>query len=90
MNAKEIKARTGAKTKAEGISILYATLENRPWQLNGQEALLCGYDSRRDRVHFSTSWSVEPGVAGYRRVVLSLEAALMNVTGDLSNATVVC
>lgn len=88
MKAQQIKALTGAKTRAAGENILFRQFEARKWVYRGHEARWAGFERRKDRVHFTATWSAGEGVAGHRRVALSLAAAYNNQTGVLDNALV--
>lgn len=87
MQAKEIKALTGAKSKMEGINILYAALEKKQWTRNNRTYTVAGYDYRKDHVHFTCTWSVEGG-AGHSRVEIPLADAVSSKNGDLCLANV--
>ena len=90
MKATQLKAMTGAKTRAEAETILYRQFEARRWVYRGHVAQCAGMERRKDRVHFTATWSAGPGVAGHRRVALSMEQAVSNQTGILDNALVLC
>ena len=87
-SAAEVKKITGAKTKSEALRLLYKGLEGRQWQGNGRAYGLAGYDPKKDRVHFTATWSAGPNTAGHSRVELSMQAAVENATGDLSDAVI--
>lgn len=95
VSAKEVRARSGERTKAAGLYALYQVVEKRPvaWSrvcAGGVRVYsVTGYDRRRDLVHFSSWWKTEGGGAvGHSRVGLPLLDALSNETGDLSNAQI--
>lgn len=88
MKAQQLKILTGAKTRVEGENILFRQFEARKWVYRGHEARCAGFERRKDRVHFTATWSAGPGVAGHRRVALSLSEAFNNQTGVLDNAIV--
>lgn len=81
MNAKEIKALTGARTRTQGETILYNQLASRQWFYGGRKAECAGYDRRKDRVHFTVTWAAEAGAVGHRRVGLPLNTALNTTDG---------
>ena len=92
MNAKEIKALTGASTRFQGEEKLYKQLVARKWFWAGHEANCAGFDRRKELVHFTATWAVEPGAVGHRRVGLPLKAALNNKDGviDPDQAVILC
>lgn len=88
MNAKQIKAVTGAATKWAGISMLVAKFECQTWTRNGRDYCVSGYDARKDLLHFTATWSLEGGGVGHSRVAIPLAQAVDDHTGDLSSAAV--
>ena len=88
MKATHLKALTGAKTRAVGENILCRQFEDRKWVYRGHVARWAGFERRKDRVHFTATWSAGEGGVGHRRVALSLAAAFNNQTGVLDNALV--
>lgn len=94
LTAKEIKALTGAKTKAQGINLLYQGVCTKfaTWKRfccgADREYFPAGYDSKRDLVHFTSWWRTPDGSAGHSRIGLPLKDALASQTGDLSNAVI--
>jgi hypothetical protein len=87
-SAQEIKKLTGAKTRMQGEFILYSQLEGKEWFLDGRVCNVAGYDRRKDLVHFTSTWTHEPGIAGHRRVGVPLKIALDNETGILANYSI--
>lgn len=81
MNAKEIKALSGAKSLWTGIQVLYKQLENRTWEINGRPCSVAGFDYKKDRLHFTSTWSLPEGGCGHRRVCTTLKEALDNKDG---------
>ena len=88
MKAQQLKAMTGAKTRGIGENILFRQFEARNWVYLGHEARCAGFERRKDRVHFTATWSAGDGSVGHRRVALSLAAAFNNQTGVLDNAII--
>lgn len=86
-DAKEIKTLTGKRTRAEGESALYASLEKRQWRCGERVYGLAGYDRRRDVVHFTATWPAPGGGACHSRLGLPLRAAIES-DGSLTGASV--
>lgn len=86
-DAKEIKTLTGKRTRAEGETALYQSLEQRQWRYGDRAYGLAGYDRRRDIVHFTSTWAAPGGGAGHSRLGLPLRAAIES-DGNLAGASV--
>ena len=88
MHAKEIKALTGATALWQGVNILCQQIEEKThWNRNGQTYRFAGYEHRKDRVHFTATWSAPQGVR-HSRVAISMKDAIESKDGSLANAFV--
>ncbi len=90
MHAKEVKALTGAKLLWEGVNILCEQIKQKThWNRDGRSYIFAGYEHRKDRVHFTATWSV-PGGAAHRRVAISMKEAVESKDGNLERALILC
>lgn len=87
MDAKTIKALSGATNKLAGISVLCSRIEARTWTFNGRAYRFAGYDNRKDLVHFTATWSIEGG-CGHSRVGVPMQLTLDNQNGELNNVVI--
>ena len=88
MRASEAKKLTGAKTAKDAVRILYEKLSAQEnWHLGDRPFSIAGYDSRKDLVHFTATWSV-PGGAGHRRLGMPLLDDANSSNGDFKNAPI--
>jgi hypothetical protein len=88
LNTREIKLLTGAKSRLEGINLLYEQLGQKQWFRAGKAFELAGFDDKKNLVHFTSTWALDGGGVGHTRIGLPLESSLQS-NGDLAQACVI-
>ena len=83
MNAKEMKALTGAKSAMQAHSMLCDRIKRRGWTYKGNPASFAGADYRRNLVHFTQTLNISQGACSHRRIGLPMEDAIDCLTGNL-------